>query len=185
MYSIGDIVKVGLTKEDKMMQAAEKKLLPKMAKTGREYMVAYDAAGKQIFQKAGSKKSIGFTAEEGELMRGSNFYHSHPNDSAFSSADFVTARLLEFDSMNVTSEKYNYTLKSSAKSTWGNKTNIETEYKKIKAAHTKPGQVYYDALRADGLDDAQAQRIAWAENTHSINLEMAEKFNLEYERKLR
>ena len=111
-------------------------------------------------------------------IKESYFFHSHPNDSSFSPADISLAKRLNMKSMNIVSNKYDYSLSGD----WTKAELITEQYNSLKVVSMKKGQKEYDKLRSEGLNDKDAQNIAWSNASHTINNGLATKFGLKYKR---
>ena len=168
--------------ETELMESSRDLLLPKMAKTGREYMIAYDVAGKKVLQKAGGKKSIGFTDVQADKLKETYFFHSHPNGSSFSPGDVSVAARLNLKSMNAVHGKYSYKIKPKKGLNWSSVKNPNTEYLILKDKLHDSGQVIYEDLIKNGMEWREASKKAWMLQSHRIIRELARKFNLSYTR---
>ena len=157
-------------------------LREKMAEFGDKYGstkiergTAFDVNGNEVLSKIGTKDKIYFTVDDSVLMRNRNltFIHNHPNGSSFSVDDVLTAGHHNFKEISVVGSKYRYTISPKTPGKWPSVPNTKAAYQ----------------VQMDRYEDWFYQNIppltrqeAWNEVTHKIWRNLADDFNLVYER---
>jgi len=166
----------------KVADAAMIALREKGLASGNESLISFGADGEVLLQKTGNKNSVDFTDAEGEAMKGAAVeIHNHPSSSSFSSQDIQHYAYLEVEKGVIVSEKFTYTVEPPAIG-WGPWRDLGQEYNSISSSLRTKYEAVYDAHKAAGMSEADAQDATAQAHSHEVMEKLADKYKLTYRR---
>jgi len=150
--------------------------------SGNESLAALGDNGEMLLQLAGNKNSVDFTNAEGEAIRGAAVeIHNHPSSSSFSGQDIQHFAFLEIKKGIVVSEKFTYTVEPPAEG-WGPWQDMGQAYRSIHSSLRSKYEAVYQAHKAAGMSEADAQDLTAQVHSHEVMEKLAPKYKLKYTR---
>lgn len=100
----------GIKKEPESLQEALDLHEPELLKRATEKLMSFDASGKLLFEKAGTRSMVQFTDDEVKGFKGTFCTHNHPSGTSLSPEDVRLALFHELAEIRAVGSRYRYSL---------------------------------------------------------------------------
>jgi NAD+--asparagine ADP-ribosyltransferase len=165
------------SEKDKRLAQAIKETETQLIKRKTEKVVVFADDGTIVFEKAGDKSSVAFTAGELRLFKNNILTHNHPRGSSFSMDDVAIATIWNLKGIRACGSQYRYYLNRPA-SGWSR----EMWEKKIKPlaekVHNEVFQRLSELINKGKLTIEEANYRHW----HEVWSRVAKEVGLDYGR---